>query len=100
MAPNAGSTANSSARQPKPCSSARATVEACLEHDGRSDVPGIKDAGGWTPAGHANRVVEVDEAPLTNFATLYDAAGTPPRRARLPALPAKTLAGVSWRSWR
>ena len=57
-------------------------------------VPGIKDAGGWTTAGHADRVVEVDSAALASFATLYDAAGTPPRRARLPALHAKTLLGV------
>ena len=73
---------------------APATVDACLEHDGRGDVPGIKDEAGWTTAGHADRVVEVDEAALANFATLYDATGTPPRRARLPALHAKTLLGV------
>ena len=73
---------------------APATVDACLEHDGRGDVPGIKDEAGWTTAGHADRVVEVDEAALASFATLYDAAGTPPRRARLPALHAKTLLGV------
>ena len=73
---------------------APATVDACLEHDGRGDVPGIKDDGAWTTAGHADRVVRVDTAALANFATLYDAAGTPPRRARLPALHAKTLLGV------
>ena len=70
------------------------TVDACLEHDGRGEVPGIKDEGAWTTAGHADRVVNVDTAALSNFATLYDAAGTPPRRARLPALHAKTLLGV------
>ena len=69
-------------------------MDACLEHDGHGDVPGIKDDGAWTTAGHADRVVEVDTAALANFATLYDAAGTPPRRARLPALHAKTLLGV------
>ena len=73
---------------------APATVDACLEHDGRGEVPGIKDEAGWTTAGHADRVVDVDRAALTNFATLYDAAGTPPLRARLPALHAKTLLGV------
>ena len=73
---------------------APATVDACLEHDGRGEVPGIKDDGAWTTAGHADRVVDVDTAALANFATLYDAAGTPPRRARLPALHAKTLLGV------
>ena len=70
------------------------TVDACLEHDGRGEVPGIKDEEGWTTAGHADRVVEVDSAALANFATLYDAAGTPPLRARLPALHAKTLLAV------
>ena len=73
---------------------APATVDACLEHDGRGDMPGIKDEAGWTTAGHADRVVEVDEAALASFATLYDAAGTPSCRARLPALHAKTLLGV------
>ena len=73
---------------------APATVDACLEHDGRGEVPGIKDDGAWTTAGHADRVVDVDTAALANFATLYDAAGTPSRRARLPALHAKTLLGV------
>ena len=73
---------------------APATVDACLEHDGRGEVPGIKDEAGWTTAGHADRVVDVDTAALANFATLYDAAGTPPLRARLPALHAKTLLGV------
>ena len=70
------------------------TVDACLEHDGRGEVPGIKDEEGWTTAGHADRVVEVDSAALANFATLYDSAGTPPLRARLPALHAKTLLAV------
>ena len=73
---------------------APATVDACLEHDGRGEVPGIKDEGGWTTAGHANRVIGVDQAALATFATLYDASGTAPRRARLPALHAQTLLGV------
>ena len=70
------------------------TVEVCLEHDGRGEVPGIKDEEGWMTAGHANRVVGVDSAALANFAILYDAVGTPPKRARLPALHAKTLLAV------
>jgi hypothetical protein len=36
----------------------------------------------------------VDEAALTVFAQLYDNPGTPPRRARLPALHAQTLNSV------
>ena len=70
------------------------TVDPCLEHDGRGEVPGIKDEEGWTTAGHADRVVEVDLAALANFAALYDVAGTPPLCARLPALHAKTLLAV------
>ena len=70
------------------------TVDACLEHDGRGEVPGIKDEEGWTTAGHADRVVEVDSTALANFATLYDMEGTSPLRARLPALHAKTLLAV------
>ena len=73
---------------------APATVDACLRHDGRGEVPGIKDEGAWTTTGHADRVVGVDTAALANFAALYDAAGTPAHRARLPALHAKTLLGV------
>ena len=73
---------------------APSTVDACLEHDGCGEVPGIKDEAGWTTTGHADRIVEVDSAALANFATLYDAAGVPPLRARLPALHAKTLLAV------
>ena len=71
------------------------TVDACMEHDGHGPVPGIKnDKGKWNVAGHAERVLEVDLDALGNFAKLYDEEGTPPIRARLPALHAKTLLGV------
>ena len=71
------------------------TVDACMEHDGHGPVPGIKnDKGKWNVAGHAERVLEVDLDALGNFAKLYDEEGTPPIRARLPALQAKTLLGV------
>ena len=71
------------------------TVDACIEHDGQGPVPGIKDdKGKWNVAGHAERVLEVDLDALGNFAKLYDEGGTPPIRARLPALHAKTLLGV------
>ena len=72
-----------------------ATVDACLEHDGQGPVPGIKDDDGkWELAGHAQRVVNVDMNALGDFAKLYDVDGTPPTKARLPALHAKTLFGV------
>ena len=72
-----------------------ATADACLEHDGRGPVSGIKDdANNWNTAGHAKRVVNVDPDALGNFAELYDEPGTPPLRARLPALHARTLLAV------
>ena len=71
------------------------TVDACIEHDGQGPVPGIKDDNGkWNVAGHSERVLEVNLAALGNFAQLYDEDGTPPIRARLPALHAKTLLGA------
>ena len=74
---------------------APATVDACLAHDGRGPVPGIKDdANDWNTAGHLHRVVEVDADALASFATLYDVPGTPPLMARLPALHARTLLAV------
>ena len=74
---------------------APATVDACLDHDGRGPVPGIKDdANDWNTAGHLHRVVEVDADALASFATLYDVPGTPPLMARLPALHARTLLAV------
>ncbi|MDE2977512.1 MAG: hypothetical protein OXU63_08320 [Acidobacteriota bacterium] len=71
------------------------TVDACFEHDGRGPVPGIKDdENRWTTAGHRGRIVDVDQEALANFAKLYDEPGTPPIRARLPALHAGLLLGV------
>ena len=74
---------------------APATIDACLDHDGHGSVPGIKDdTGGWNTGGHAHRAIEVDRDALDDFAKLYDEPGTPPLRARLPALHAKTLLAV------
>jgi hypothetical protein len=71
------------------------TVDACHEHDGSGQVVGIKnDESQWNIAGHFDRIVKVDEQALTIFAKLYDEPGTPPRRARLPALHAGTLNSV------
>ena len=74
---------------------APATIDACLDHDGHGSVPGIKDdTGDWNTAGHAHRAIEGDRDALDDFAKLYDEPGTPPLRARLPALHAKTLLAV------
>ncbi len=74
---------------------APATVDACLDHDGRGVVPGLKDDNhDWNTAGHADRVVTVTFDGLDSFAKLSDQLGTSPMRARLPALHATTLLHV------
>ena len=74
---------------------APATVDACYAHDGHGLLDGYKNAQGqWNTAGHRDRIVRVDEAALAVFALLYDAPGTPPSRARLPALHASALNSV------
>ena len=74
---------------------APATVDACLDHDGRGAVPGIKDdENDWNLSGHADRVVRVEPDALATFANLYDETGTPLGQARLPALHAGTLLRV------
>ena len=71
------------------------TVDASMAHDGGGAVPSIKDdADDWNTAGHADRIVDVDPSALQSFVALYDEPGTPPERARLPALHAQTLLAV------
>lgn len=72
-----------------------ATVRACLDHAGGGVTPGLKrDEGGWSTAGHAKRVIEVDETLLATFATLYDEPGTPSLQSRLPAVHSRELVSV------
>jgi hypothetical protein len=74
---------------------APATVDACYLHEGRGAVGGYKnEQGQWNTTGHRDRIVKVDEKALATFAQLYDEPGTPPRRARLPALHAGALSSV------
>ena len=72
------------------------TIDATLGGLGGSlDVPGLKDDdGAWNVAGHRSRVINVDGETLAKFASLYDASGTPPLHARLPALHSKELLEV------
>lgn len=71
------------------------TIKASLEHSGAGPTPGIKhDGGGWDFSGHRNRAVEVNEGVLATFAQLYDAPGTPPLQARLPAVHSRELVSV------
>ncbi|MFN0128094.1 MAG: class I SAM-dependent DNA methyltransferase [Verrucomicrobiales bacterium] len=72
-----------------------ATINASFNHDGTGTVGGYKDEGGkFNSAGHADRVVRVEEDQLGVFARLYDAPGTPALRARLPSLHAGALLSV------
>lgn len=71
------------------------TVDKCFEHGGQGPVPGIKDDNNnWNVQGHAMRIIQVAETELALFARLYDAEGTPPLQARLPALHAQELINV------
>ena len=74
---------------------APATVDASMAHEGHGPTPGIKDHdNNWSVAGHADRVLGINAEALEIFARLYDAPGTPPSQARLPALHAGELLGV------
>ena len=71
------------------------TVDASYQQDGSGLPDGIKNnVGQWNTVGHSDRIVRVDDAALATFAKLYDEPGTPPRRARLPALHAGALRDV------
>jgi hypothetical protein len=70
------------------------TVDACFE-ESKLAVPGIKnEQDKWNVIGHPDRVIRVDLSVLKLFAKLYDAPGTDPLEARLPALHAQTLIRV------
>ena len=74
---------------------APATVDACIDHDGSGPVPGIKDdQGGWSTAGHRDRIVEVEEEALRIFSVLSGDAEEAATKARLPALHARGLLNV------
>ena len=74
---------------------APATVDSCYAHDGTGRVGGYKnDEGKWNTAGHRDRIVRVGLEQLIVFAQLYDEPGTPPQRARLPALHTGHLSSV------
>jgi hypothetical protein len=71
------------------------TVDACVGGSESGPVPGIKgNDNRWDFAGHRDRVIQVGKKEMALFAKLYDAEGTPPLEARLPALHSKQLIGV------
>ncbi|MBM4588392.1 class I SAM-dependent DNA methyltransferase [Rhodococcus hoagii] len=60
------------------------TVTRSLSHDGSGDAPGVKDGDGrWDVRPHAERIIEVTEPELANWATLIDEPGTPASEARM-----------------
>jgi len=71
------------------------TLDACYRHDGRGEVPPIKDdQDDWILTGHRSRIVAVDEKRLGLFAHLYDEAGTPPAAARVPVVHSEQIVRV------
>lgn len=71
------------------------TLDACREHNGAGEVPGIKDERGeWDLRPHRSRVVPVDRAAMALFAELYDAPGTPVAQARLPVVHSREFVGI------
>ncbi|ELE4914543.1 hypothetical protein RC383_004372, partial [Salmonella enterica] len=78
------------------------TIDACFEHKGDGNVPGIKEEAEidgkakakWNFQGHLDRIVTIDFIKLGLFARLYDSDDTPALKARLPALHSKQLVAV------
>jgi hypothetical protein len=58
-------------------------VDECYAHDGRGDMPGLKnDVGAFDSRGHRNRIVSMDEAALKIIAAVTEAVDTDPLTAR------------------
>jgi len=71
------------------------TVDACFNHEGYGPVPGIKDDDNkWNVRGHKDRIISCGLEELRLFARLYDAEGTPPLAARLPAVHSQQIVEV------
>ncbi|HAV6716870.1 TPA: class I SAM-dependent DNA methyltransferase, partial [Salmonella enterica] len=78
------------------------TIDACFEHSGSGEIPGLKDeieSEGklkvvWNTSGHRSRLINIATHELELFARLYDSKGTPAWQARLPALHAEQLVAV------
>lgn len=71
------------------------TLEASDRHDGLGPIPLLKDdSDNWDLAGHAHRLIRVDDTLLGVFASFYEGEGTPPVMARLPMVHAKEVVEV------
>lgn len=63
------------------------TIDNCYGESQTSEIPTIKTLENkWNTAGHKSRILTITDNELALFAKLYDAEGTPPLEARLPAL--------------
>lgn len=68
------------------------TIDACVEHDGSGEIPGIKgDDGAWDLRGHRDRLVRVDADALALFRAVFDTPDIPLAEARLPIVHSATL---------
>ncbi|MEY4445410.1 MAG: hypothetical protein RL444_523 [Verrucomicrobiota bacterium] len=71
------------------------TIDDSYLHDGSGYVGGYKtESDKWNTAGHAGRIIHVNEERLGIFANLIDGADVPPLKARLPAMHAEGLTSV------
>lgn len=71
------------------------TIDLSMSHDSSGMVGGIKnDEDDWDESGHQQRIIRVTLETLGLFAKLYDAEGTPPLEARLPAIHSTQLLSV------
>ncbi|OBJ86636.1 Eco57I restriction-modification methylase domain-containing protein [Mycobacterium asiaticum] len=60
------------------------TVTRSLRHDGSGEAPGVKDGdNGWDLRPHAERIVEIGQVQLANWAALIDEPGTASYEARM-----------------
>nr|WP_280238151.1 DNA methyltransferase [Nocardia abscessus] len=58
-------------------------VERSLVHDGSGAAPGIRYYDEWDTRPHRERIIEVDESTLSQWADLVDAPGTATTEARM-----------------
>lgn len=78
------------------------SIDASFSHSDEGFVPGMKDEReidgkikvNWNTTGHRSRLIKIAFHELSLFARLYDAAGTAPLQARLPAIHARQLVSV------
>lgn len=71
------------------------TFDGSLGHDGEGAVPDIKSNDGeFETRPHRSRLIEINDANLRLFASLFDRPGTPARETRLPVLHSREVLDV------